>query len=136
MSEGNRYVSGNEVTVWVNGVDYKAKSFEYKISYEFEDVPDGLKTYKKLVKISCEGTMGFSKTQSLGLKLTGDVLKTGKTPDITITSKALNAQTGKAERLVFRNVVITEAGMSSENQSLVEEEIPFACDPPEVLELM
>lgn len=139
-NKGNQVATGSSTVVWINGEAYpEFKNFEYKVSGSFEDVRfagGDMNTYSRFTGATCEGTVTLNKVHSRAALLVAEGYKTGVMPDITITSKIMNDSTGKAERAVFRDVILTEFGGSSEAGALMEESIPFKSSLPEFIEYM
>ena len=134
----NRILSGSNGNVWVNGkLMAQVKSIEAKITGNFEDVNlvGDYATYNAYTGWAGEGTLTMQKIDSTVLNLVANAFKTGAMPDIKITTKLEDKNTGKSERVAISNIVITEFYLAKfENKALIEEEIPFKFSDYEVLE--
>lgn len=138
-NKGNQVVSGNDAIVWINNEIWdEVKSFEYKMTGDFEDVTflNDPRTYKKYIGFNGEGTLTLNKTRSRGASILAAAFKTGVMPEVKIVTKITNGSTGKAERIALSGIVFSEFGSSTEAKSIVEEELPFTFSEYDVLELM
>lgn len=139
MNKANGVISGNDCTVWINNEVWDdIKSFEYKITGEFEDINflNDPRTYKKYNGFNGEGTLTLNKKQSRGAKILADAFKTGIMPDIKIVSKIFNQSTGTSERAVFSEIIFSEFGGKFEAKGISEEELPFSFSDFEFIETM
>lgn len=133
----NRTLSGNDGQIWVNGDLWaELKSIEIKITGNFEDINfvGDTKTHKRFTGCTSEGTITLFKAYSRGVKIISDAFKTGKFPDITITTKLTDQQTQQSERWELREVMFTELGTKIEAKNLVNQDMPFNFGDWDVLE--
>lgn len=139
MKDANGVISGNDCMVWINNVIWDdIKSFEYKITGNFEDINflGDPRTHKKYTGFDGEGTLTMNKTKSRGAQILAEAFKTGIMPDVKIVSKVMNQSTGTVERAVFSGIIFTEFGGKYEAKGLSEEELPFTFSDFEFLETM
>ncbi|MEC1757378.1 phage tail tube protein [Schinkia azotoformans] len=136
MSSGNQYWNGSNGTLFVNDELWdKVKSFECKLTFEFEDIPEGMKTVRSLIGFSLEGTITMRKTDSRAILLIADSYKKGITTDVKIIAKAFNRSTGKTERVAFKGITFDEVMLSKfEERTITETELPFKAEDFEVLQ--
>jgi hypothetical protein len=139
-NRGNEVISGTDGTIWVNGQEWaEVTAFEAKVTGQFEDVTfcNDYATYKRFVGRNGEGTITLNKVQSRGAKLLADAFLTGVMPDVKMITKIVNKQTGKAERAVVKDIVLSEFHLSRfENRSIMKEELPFTFSDYEYIEMI
>ena len=64
-----------------------------------------------------------------------DYVTSGIAPDLTVIASVEQPQTGKVERIAFKDISFTEVTLANmEAKSLIEEEIPFDFGSFEALE--
>ncbi len=127
--ETNRTIRGNHGRVWVNNEEWgNVKSFEAKVSAEYEDVtiPGEYGTHKRYVGFNGEGTLTMVKIDSRVSKIVADGFRTGKIPDIKLVARLDDPSAYGAERIEILEVTFNELMlMQFENKKIIEEEVPF-----------
>lgn len=104
------------------------KSFEAKITYNYEDVyVNGDMVAKKiLMGASIAGTMTLYKVDSLLLRKYAGVIGKGQVPDVKMTSILDDPANGGREEITLGDVKFDEILLSKfENNTVTEEEVPF-----------
>jgi len=127
--ETNRVLRGNFGKVWVNNEEWmNVKSFEAKVSAEYEDVniPGNFGMHKRYVGFSGEGTLVTTKIDSRVSKLVAKGFRDGNIPNIKIVASLADPTGYGAERVEILEVTINELMvMQYENKKIIEEEVPF-----------
>ncbi|MDF2612780.1 MAG: terminase [Clostridia bacterium] len=126
---GNQVISGTFGRIWVNNELWaECKSFEAKVSGDFEDVTfcGDLATHNKYMGWTGEGTIVCHKIDSKLTKMLQAAFKTGKMPSIKIVAKLDDPASYGAERIEILNVQFTEFMlMKFASKELQEVEAPF-----------
>lgn len=138
-NKGNQVINGNDAVVWINNEIWdEIKSFEYKITGEFEDVIflNDPRTHKKYNGFTGEGTLTLNKVHSRGATILANAFRTGIMPDVKIVTKIENKSTGRSERAVFTGIIFSEFGSSVEGKKVSEESLPFSFSDFEFLETL
>lgn len=127
---GQQIINGTFGRIWVNNQLWAdCKSFEAKVTGEFEDVNIGgsLATHKKYMGWTGEGTIVCHKVDSKITKMLQKAFKTGAMPNIKIVGKLDDPACAGAERIEILDVTFTEFQlMKFATKELGEEEVPFA----------
>lgn len=139
MSKGNEYWSGSNGNLWVNDSEWdKIKSFETKMTLEWEDVPNGMTTDRVLMGYAYEGSISYRKSDknyNAAIDLLFAEYAAGRVPDVTIIGKAFNRTTGKTQRIKVSNITFDELTLQQwEERSLGEIEMPFKASAVEILQ--
>lgn len=128
MANKNKYLSGNNGEAWMAGEELgDLMGIDSKITFNIEESKMCGKQTTDYTNTGWtgEGSLKFQKTQSRGIKLLASAMETGIMPEVTIISKLVDKQTGKAERANL-TVIFTEfSPVKFEGQGLIEEELPF-----------
>lgn len=129
MANSNQYWTGNG-NVWLNDKEFqKVKSFEVKMTLEWEDVPNDLTTERVLMGYGFEGSFSARKTDAnhnTVIDLIFEEYIKGNVPDVYIVGKAYNKATGKTERIKVSDITFDEVMlMKYEEKSVNEMEFPF-----------
>ena len=126
---GNDVINGTFGRIWVNNQLWaECKSFEAKVTGEFEDVTfcDDLSTHSKYMGWTGEGTIVCHKVDSKITKMLQKAFKTGSMPDIKIVGKLDDPASYGAERVEILNVMFTEFTlMKFASKEMGETEVPF-----------
>lgn len=138
MSASNQYWTGNG-NIWVDDAEFeKVKSFELKMTMEWEDVPNGLTTERVLLGYGYEGSYSYRKTDKNRRTIMDKIFaeySAGRTPDVTIVGKAYNKASGKTERVKVSGITFDELTLQNwEEKSVVEQEIAFKASHVEILQ--
>ena len=138
MSASNQYWTGNG-NIWVDDAEFeKVKSFELKMTMEWEDVPNGLTTERVLLGYGYEGNFAYRKTDKNRRTIMDKIFaeySAGRTPDVTIVGKAYNKASGKTERVKVSGITFDELTLQNwEEKSVVEQEIAFKASHVEILQ--
>lgn len=138
MAVSNEYWVGSNGELWLNDQSFeKVKSFETKAVYEWEDVPDGLKTQRVYMGYGYEGSFTYRKTDKNSntlLDLMFQSMAKGVVPDVSIVSKAYNRASGKAQRIKISGITFDELMMQNwEERTVVEMEVAFKASDVEIL---
>lgn len=133
MAASNEYWVGSNGTIWINDKEHvKTSSFEAKMVFEWEDVPNGLRTERVLLGYGHEGSFKYRMTDSNASTLTDlllDSMSKGVVPDISIVCKATNKASGKTERYKFTGITFDELPIQNwEEKTVVEKEFAFKAD--------
>lgn len=136
--KGNQYWNGSNGKLWVNDQTWNnVKSFEAKVTANFEEIPDpdGWGTVQVFNGYTIEGTLSLRKTDSRAINLIAEGFSTGVMPDVKIISKAFNKTTGKTERIALKGITFSELTLQKwEERTITEEELPFKAESFEVLQ--
>lgn len=137
-NNSNNYWTGSNGNLWVNDSEFdKVKSFECKMTIEWEDVPNGLTTDRVLMGYAYEGTFSYRKTDknhSVVMDLIFTDYSNGVVTDVSIIGKAFNKATNKVERIKITGITFDELQIQKwEEKSLVEVEMPFKASKVEKL---
>lgn len=134
----NRVMTGAEGTVFINGKPVlELSSCEFKVSLEQEDIKfcGSMKTYKRNIGFTGEGTITVKKVNSYFLNLIKPSFKDGVNPDITIISSVQDKITKQTEQIAYKDVTFTELNLASfEAGAIMEQEIPLNFADFEVLD--
>ncbi|OHW62907.1 hypothetical protein EUAN_06910 [Andreesenia angusta] len=139
MSRGNQYWNGSNGKLWVNDQEWdKVKSFEVKMTMEWEDVPNGLSTDRVLLGYAFEGSFSYRKSDNnynMAMDLLFEEYSQGRIPDVSIVGKAFNAKSGKTQRIKISDITFDELMLQQwEEKSVVEMEMPFKAGKVEKLQ--
>ncbi|BEP28815.1 phage tail tube protein [Helicovermis profundi] len=125
----NKIINGTFGTIWVNNEKWiETKSFEAKVTGQYEDVDIAGKLGKSRKYIGYEGSgsINTNKVYSRGAKLLAEAFKTGNMPEIKIISKLSDPSSYGAERVIIKDVTFDEFTLAKfELKSPLEEELPF-----------
>jgi hypothetical protein len=132
---GNKYWTGSNGKIWVNDSNWdEISSFSVKAEFEFEEVPNGMKTSQVLVGYKVSGSLKMRKTDSRALTLIADDYRNGIIPDVKIISKVLNKSTGETERIAYIGVTFDSLELANfEEKKIIEGELPFKAEDFKVL---
>lgn len=126
----NKILRGSFGAVWLNNEELtSAKSFEAKISLEYEDVDiaGDLGKHKRYMGFTGEGTMVLHKIDSSVAQLLHEGIKSGDIPEIKLVGKLDDPTAYGAERVEFTGVTINELmALKWANKEIREEEVPFS----------
>lgn len=136
MAEGNKYWNGSNGRIWCNDTLWDAvSSFEGKVEWEFEEVPDGMSYVQVPIGYKVSGSIKMRKTDSKVLKLAAEDYKHGIVPDIKLVGKAMNVATGQVERVAYTGVTFDETTLTNfEEKKVMEIEVPFKAEDFEILQ--
>ena len=134
----NVFLSGSNGTVWFAGEPLaELASLEAKVTGNFEDVDccGDYATYSQYNGYKIAGTLKLHKVNSRVMAKYAAAYLSGVMPDVSITTKLADPNTGAAERTSITGVVVTEfAAANFEAKKLVDEEMPFSAVRMNVLE--
>ena len=137
-NKANRVINGSNGTAWINGeLLSDVDSLELKVTLDYGDVnfSEDFGTYKKFLGWTGEGSIVFKKVYSRGINLLAEAVKTGKMPEITITSKLSDPDSYGQERVSVTDVTFNEFLLTKlEQRTLLQEELSFAFGDFDVLE--
>lgn len=126
----NKILRGTFGAVWLNNEELgAAKSFEAKITLEYEDIDiaGDLGKHKRYIGFTGEGTMTLHKIDSSIAELLHEGIRTGDIPDIKLVGKLEDPTGYGAERVEFTGVTINEVmALKWANKEIREEEVPFS----------
>ena len=134
----NNYWNGSNGNMWLNDSDFdKVKSYEVKMTLDWEEVPNGLSKERVLMGYSYEGKFVYRKTDKNHTTVMDLIFKdysNGIVTDVSIIGKAYNKTTGKVERIKVTGITFDELELQKwEEKSLVEVEMPFKASKVEIL---
>jgi len=129
-NKANKVINGTHGAVWVNGEKWlDLESLELKVTLEYEDVnfAEDTGTYRKFMGWVGEGSIVTKKVYSRGSNLLAEAVKSGKMPDVTITSKLADPDSYGQERVTVSSVTFNEFLLTKiEQRALLQEELGFA----------
>ena len=135
---GNKYLSGNNGTVWLNGeVLAQVKSIEAKVTGDFEEINVIGKNSADYhyQGFSAEGTLTLQKINSAGIAIMAEAFKNGDIQTCKIVTKLTDKSTGKSERIAINDAIFTEFDLAKfEGKATAEEELPFKFSDYDVIE--
>lgn len=136
--KANRVINGTHGAVWVNGEKwFDLESLELKITLNYEDVnmAEDMGKKRKFMGWTGAGSIVTKKVYSRGTNLLAKAVKSGKMPDITITSKLADPDAYGTERVTVSDVTFDEFMlMKIEQKALLQEELPFEFGDFDILE--
>lgn len=137
-NNSNNYWNGSNGNLWFNDSEFdKVKSFECKMTIEWEDVPNGLTTERVLMGYGYEGSFTYRKTDKNHATVMDSIFEdysNGIVTDVSIIGKAYNKATGKTERIKISSITFDEIQLQKwEEKSLTEVEMPFKASKVEKL---
>lgn len=138
MANGNDYWTGNG-RIWVNDKDWdRVKSFEVKMTIEWEDIPNGLKTERAMNGYVYEGSFSYRKSDqnyNNAIDLLFESYSKGIIPDVSIVGKAYNKATNKTQRVKVSGITFDEIELQKfEEKTVGEVEMPFKASQVEILQ--
>lgn len=137
-NKANRVINGTHGCVWVNGEKWlDLTSLELKVTLEYEDVyfAEDTGKHRKFMGWTGEGSIVLKKVYSRGATLLAEAVKTGKMPDVTITSKLADPASYGTERVTVSSVTFNEFLLTKiEQRALLEEELGFEFGNFDILE--
>lgn len=134
----NTYWNGSNGNLWVNDSQFeKTKSFECKMTMEWEEVPNGLSKERVLMGYAYEGSFTYRKTDnnhSIVMDLIFEDYTNGIVTDVSIIGKAYNKATNTVERIKISGITFDELQLQKwEEKSLTEVEMAFKASKVEKL---
>lgn len=136
----NKVLRGTFGRVWLDGDRLSnVKSFEAKatINYEELNVNNDFGTKRRYMGYSISGTMTLHKFDSHILRKYQAAIMSGELPEMKIVASLNDPQSYGAERVALYDVTLDEITLSKfENQTILEEEVPFAAGSFEFLDLI
>lgn len=134
----NKVINGTHGAVWVNGEKWiDLESIELKVTLEYEDVhvAENTGTQRKFMGWVGEGAINTKKVYSRGSNLLAKAVKSGKMPDVTITTKLADPDSYGTERTTVSQVTFDEFMLAKiEQRTLMTEELPFKFGDFDILE--
>nr|DAP53609.1 MAG TPA: tail tube protein [Caudoviricetes sp.] len=138
--EANKVINGTFGSVWMAMEKLaNCKSFEAKVSLEYEDVliAESLSTHKKYMGWTGAGTILLHKVDSTMAKALADGIKSGNLEPVTIVAKLEDPAAYGAERVKLSGVCFDELTLIKfANKEIQEEECPFTFDDFEFLDMI
>lgn len=136
--KANKVINGTHGAAWVNGEKWiDLESIELKVTLEYEDVhvAEETGTQRKFLGWVGEGSINTKKVYSRGANLLAKAVKSGKMPDVTITTKLADPDAYGTERTTVSNVTFDEFMLTKiEQRTLMTEELPFKFGDFDILE--
>lgn len=136
--KANRVINGTHGAAWVNGEKWlDLDALELKVTLEYEDVhvAEDTGTQRKFLGWVGEGSITTKKVYSRGSNLLAKAVKSGKIPDVTITTKLADPDAYGTERTTVSNVTFDEFMLAKiEQRALLTEELPFKFGDFDILE--
>lgn len=134
----NKIIRGTFGRLWLGGEFVsEVKSFEAKVSLDFEDVHINgqFGTQKRYMGYSIAGTMTLHKVDSRILNLYKDGMMNGSLPTLRVDAALTDPDAAGAQRIVLYDVTFDEVTLAQfENNTVLEEEVPFTAGSYRVLE--
>lgn len=136
--KANKVINGTHGALWVNGELWSdLESLELKVTLEYADVnmSEDMGTHRKFMGWVGEGSIVIKKVYSRGSNLLAKAVKSGKMPEITITSKLADPDAYGQERVTVSDVTFNEFLLTKiEQRTLLQEELGFAFGDFDVLD--
>lgn len=136
--KANRIINGTHGAAWVNGEKWlDLESLELKVTLEYEDVnvAEDTGTQRKFMGWVGEGSISTKKVYSRGSNLLAKAVKSGKMPEVTITTKLADPDAYGTERTTVSDVTFDEFMLTKiEQRTLMTEELPFKFGNFDILE--
>lgn len=136
--KANRVINGTYGSVWVNGEKWlDLDSLELKVALEYEDVYVAENTGKQRKFMGWVGTGSIvtKKVYSRGSNLLAKAVKSGKMPEVKITTKLADPASYGVERTSVSDVTFDEFILAKiERRTLLQEELPFEFGDFDILE--
>ena len=137
-SRSNQYWNGSNGQIWLDDSEFdKVKSYEIKMTIEWEDIPAGLRQDRMLLGYEYEGSFAYRKSDKNHRSLMDKVFESyakGIVPEVSIVGKAFNKATGITERIKAIGITFDELTiMNWEEKSATEVEVPFKAYDVEIL---
>lgn len=136
--KANKVINGTHGSAWVNGEKWlDLESLELKVTLEYEDVhvAENTGTQRKFMGWVGEGSINTKKVYSRGSNLLAKAVKSGKMPEVTITTKLADPDAYGTERTTVSDVTFDEFLLTKiEQRTLMTEELPFKFGDFDILE--
>lgn len=136
--KAQKVINGTHGAAWVNGEKWiDLESVELKVTLEYEDVhvAEDMGTQRKFLGWVGEGSIATKKVYSRGSNLLAKAVKSGKMPDVTITTKLADPDAYGTERTTVSKVTFDEFMLTKiEQRTLMTEELPFKFGDFDILE--
>lgn len=136
--KAGRVINGTHGAVWINGQKLAdLESIELKVNIEYEDVyfPEDTGKHRKFIGWVGEGSLVLKKVFSRGALLLGEAVKSGKMPEIEITTKLADPDSYGVERTSVSGVTFNEFLLAKvEQRTLLQEELGFEYSDFDLLE--
>lgn len=124
-----RVINGTFGAVWINGEKLiDLESIELKVTIEYEDVyfSEDTGKYRKFMGWVGEGSLVVKRIYSRGSALLASAVKSGKIPEITITTRLADPDAYGVERTSVSAVTFNEFLLTKiENRTLMTEDLSF-----------
>lgn len=128
-NKASRVINGTHGAVWINGQKLAdLESIEMKVNIEYEDqyFPEDTGKYRKFMGWTGEGTLVLKKIFTRGASLLGEGVKTGKLPEIEITTRLNDPDSYGVERISVSSVTFNEFLLTKiEQRTLLQEKLGF-----------
>ncbi|MGG2053103.1 phage tail tube protein [Lysinibacillus pakistanensis] len=136
--KAQKVINGTHGAAWVNGEKWiDLESVELKVTLEYEDVhvAENTGTQRKFMGWVGEGSINTKKVYSRGSNLLAKAVKSGKMPEVTITTKLADPDAYGTERTTVSDVTFDEFMLTKiEQRTLMTEELPFKFGDFDILE--
>lgn len=136
----NKIIRGTFGRLWINGeLASDIKSFEAKVSLDYEDihVNGDFGTQKRYMGYSISGTMTMHKINSRILRMYSAGMMNGQLPDVRLDAALADPDSNGAQRVVLFDVTFDEVTLAQfENNTVLEEEVPFTAGSYKVTEMI
>lgn len=136
--KAGRVINGTHGAVWINGQKLAdLESIELKVNIEYEDVyfAEDTGKHRKFIGWTGEGSLVLKKVFSRGALLLGEAVKSGKIPEISITTKLADPDAYGVERTSVSGVTFNEFLLAKiEQRTLLQEELGFEFSDFDLLE--
>ncbi|AVK82456.1 terminase [Lysinibacillus sp. B2A1] len=136
--KAQKVINGTHGAAWVNGEKWiDLESIELKVTLEYEDVhvAENTGTQRKFMGWVGEGSINTKKVYSRGSNLLAKAVKSGKMPEVTITTKLADPDAFGTERTTVSDVTFDEFILTKiEQRTLMTEELPFKFGDFDILE--
>ena len=140
MSNVSKTINGTFGRVWVDDEDYgMVRSFESKSKLDWEAIrePEKLGPGYKYKGYTIEGTMTGMQIDSRFAKKYSEGIVTGNIPDVTVVGRLADPQAAGHIRVALYGVVFDELTLLKfENNTIVEEEVPFKAQSYKFLDMI
>ena len=134
----NKIIRGTFGKLYINNeVRADVKSFEAKITNNYEEiyVNGDFGRKRRYMGYAVSGTVTLHKVDSFALGLYGDHPKDGSLPDVKMVTYITDPDAGGTQRVMLTDITFDEVTLAQfENNTVLEESIPFAAGGYEILE--
>ena len=138
MGKAARVINGTHGAVWINGQKLAdLEEMELKVNIEYEDVyfAEDTGKHRKFIGWNGEGSIVLKKVFSRGALLLADAVKSGKIPEVVISTRLADPDSYGVERTSVSGVTFNEFLLTKiQQRTLLQEELGFEFSDFDLLE--